>query len=210
MERHDIGYKLNEDLNQVLAIAKVYIQLSASNEASRDIYLQKANSLIDQVIIGIRNITEEILMPNSQLMGLFQNLEALCISTQSTHQLVTRFTHSGFSQEELDEAFQFGLFRIIQEQIRVIAAGLGAGSIYINLHRNKERLILQINDDRYPADLTTAKEAIGFTNIQSRAAIFNGIASFQQNEKGLNSLKVDFPMNKESRSLLVSLRNRSL
>lgn len=65
-ERYDIGYKLNEDLNQMLAIAKVYIQLSLSDRVSREDYLAKANNLIDQVISGIRNITEEILISTNE------------------------------------------------------------------------------------------------------------------------------------------------
>lgn len=201
-ERHDIGYKLNEDLNQVLAIAKVYIKLSISNQESRDVYLQKANSLIDQVIAGIRNITEEILMPNSQLMGLFQNLETLCINNLSVYQLNTRFTHQGFNQEELDEAFQFGLFRIIQEQIRVIAAGQGAKNVQIDLHSKGKKLHLLVSDDRHPTDLAASKEADGFTNIQSRAGIFNGIATLQEDKNGSSILNVIFPLSKDKRSVL--------
>lgn len=196
-ERHDIGYKLNEDMNQVLAIAKVYIQLSISNQVSHDEYLEKANSLIDQVIAGIRNITEEILMPNIKLMGLFQNLETLCINNLSLHQLNTRFTHNGFNQEELDEAFQFGIFRIIQEQIREISACKGVHDVHIDLNSKGSKLILRISDNRQSADLTAAKEAIGFTNIQSRAGIFNGVATLQTEEDGMFVLKVIFPLAKK-------------
>jgi PAS domain-containing protein len=198
-ERHDIGFKLNEDLNQILAIAKVYIQLSISNEVSRDVYLQKANTLIDQVITGIRNITEEILMPNSQLMGLFQNLETLCINNLTLHQLKTRFTHNGFEQQELDEAFQFGIFRIIQEQMREISACKGVQDVHIDLNSKGSKLILRISDNRQSADLTAAKEANGFINIQSRAGIFNGIASLQTEDDGRFVLKVIFPLEKKEK-----------
>lgn len=198
-ERYKIGYKLNDDLNQVLAIAKVYLQLSISNKVSRDVYLQKANTLIDQVIAGIRNITEEILMPNSQLMGLFQNVETLCINNLSLHQLKTRFTHHGFNQEDLDEGFQFGIFRIIQEQIREISACKGARDVHIDLNNDGSNLILRISDNRQSTDLTAAKVSNGFINIQSRVGIFNGLATLQKEEDGTFVLKVIFPLAKDKR-----------
>ncbi len=195
-ERYEIGYKLNEDLSQILAIAKVYIQLSSSSPVSGTVYLQKANSLIDLVINGIRNITEEILLPSSNLMGLFQNLEHLCKNSHSLNNLTTRFTHSGIKQEELDEAFQYAIFRIIQEQIRLIAAFKTGGKVHIDLRRKGKKIILLITDDRQQIDFEVEKRKGAYTNIQSRADIFNGVASFYPGNENNCILEVIFPVPK--------------
>lgn len=138
-------------------------------------------------------------MPNSQLMGLFQNLETLCINNLSLHQLKTRFTHNGFDQQDLDEAFQFGIFRIIQEQMREISACTGVHDVHIDLNSKGSKLILRMTDSRKSTDLTAAKEANGFINIQSRAGIFNGIATLQTEEDGSFVLKVTFPLAKKEK-----------
>ncbi len=208
-ERHEIGYKLNEDLSQILAIAKVYIQLSVTSPLSREIYLEKANLLIDEVIAGIRSITDDIMLPNINLIGLIQNLEHLCMNSPALHSFTMDFTYDGFNQEELGEAFQAAIFRIIQVQIRVIAAGSGAAHVHIDLRRKGERIVLLVSDDRQLTDMEVEKEANGFINIQSRAGMFNGNASLHEGKENHCILKVVFPLDKIKREEPVSLRNHS-
>lgn len=193
-ERHEIGYKLNDDLNQILAIAKVYIQLSSTSPVSQDVYLKKAMSLIDQVISGIRNITEEILLPNSKLIGLFQHMENICNHSQTRHKIRIRFTYAGFDEDELDEECKFAILRITQEQIRVIASAKGVKKVNVDLQRKKNKINLKISDDRQLADLAKERGKDSYTNIQSRAGIFNGTSSMYETSGNTCTLKVSFPV----------------
>ncbi|MBI5373055.1 MAG: PAS domain-containing protein [Sphingobacteriales bacterium] len=207
-ERYDIGYKLNEDLNQILAVVKLYIQLSMSAPALRAGYLQKATGLIGQVIAGIRGITSEILIPDNKLISLFEGLENLFRHLEVTHSISVRFTHAGFQQEELGEEFQFAIFRIIQEQLRVIIAGKGAQLIRIDIRMKGQKIILLMSDDRRLIDLGMERNRNSFTNIQSRAGIFNGASSLYTTPDSSCTLKVIFPLKAGEQEKQVTLRNR--
>ncbi len=208
-ERHEIGYKLNEDLNQVLAIAKVYIQLSMKSALSRDAYLRKADNLIDQVIAGIRGITEEILLPSSNLIGLFENLQNLSNHSLASYNIHMGVTHCGFEQEELQEDFQFAVYRIIQEQIRAVAAGKKGAQVQVDQRRKGNKLRLLISDDRHLNVLVEEKGLNSFSNIRSRAGIFNGATSLYAGPGSRCTLKVVFPLNSGKEKKNVTLRTRS-
>jgi len=55
-ERGEIGKELHDNLNQILALAKLYIQMAQTYENNREMHLQKACGFIVDVIEEIRRI----------------------------------------------------------------------------------------------------------------------------------------------------------
>jgi signal transduction histidine kinase len=78
----------------------------------------------------------------------------------------------------------------------MIAAYKAGGEVLIDLRRKGKKIILVIKDDRQHIDFAAEKSKDGFTNIQSRADIFNGVATFYPGNENNCILEVIFPVPK--------------
>ncbi|MDP9042530.1 MAG: PAS domain-containing protein, partial [Bacteroidota bacterium] len=113
-ERLEIGKDLNENLNQILGAAKLYIEMAKTFDEQRVEYLEKSSGYIVNVIDEIRAISIKLKMPGMR-MGLFDSIQFLVDKLKTENPVKIEFQANGIDEEDLDETLQLDIFRIIQE-----------------------------------------------------------------------------------------------
>ncbi len=171
-ERANIGKELHDNLNQILAVAKLYIQIAKMHEDKREVYLEKSCLYIGNVIEEIRRISK-ILAPGVNIISLFDNIKNLIHDLLATHPIKIKFQYNDIIETDLDEKLQLTIFRIVQEQINNILKYANATNATICLKREEEQLTLIISDDGEGCD-DVEKKGVGIINIKSRADLYNG------------------------------------
>ncbi|MGZ5219377.1 MAG: PAS domain-containing sensor histidine kinase [Chitinophagaceae bacterium] len=178
-ERATIGRELHDNLGQVLAVAKLYMQMAKRFENNRDTYLDKSCELIVNVIEDVRKISKSLVIPDTTIIGLFDNVKNLLHDLSITHPINIRFQNGGIEERNIDAKLQVTIFRIIQEQLNNILTHSKATVATINLSSRGNEALLVISDNGTGCDILEEKNGVGIINIRSRADLYNGTVTIR-------------------------------
>jgi signal transduction histidine kinase len=95
----------------------------------------------------------------------------------------------------ISEDLKLMIYRIIQEQLNNVVKHAEANNVQISLKIKKHNTIqLLIKDDGIGCDLSIHPNGVGLQNINTRAALHNGVVSLISTPTNGFELIVDFPM----------------
>jgi PAS domain S-box-containing protein len=192
-ERADIGKELHDNLNQTLAVAKMYIQMARTHEENNEMYFDKSSECIVNVIEEIRRIAKNLVIPGVHIIGLSDNINNLLHDLNMIDPIKIEFHPDGID-EHLNEKLQLTIFRIVQEQLNNILKHANATNATINLSRQEEYIVLVISDDGKGCDTSKEKKGVGVINIKSRAELYDGRVTIASKPGEGYELKVVLPL----------------
>lgn len=173
-ERQEIGRELHDNINQILASARLYVGLTKSTPGEQAIFLEKSDELIQSAIDEIRTLSHSLIPPTlgdghlkDNLLQLFENVSSGIGSTIYHHL-------NDFREDSIEDAFKLAIYRICQEQFNNITKYAKASNVHFFLGPKGKDLVLSIKDDGVGFDLSKKSSGVGLMNMKTRAALFNG------------------------------------
>ncbi len=173
-ERFELGQELHDNINQILATSKLYLDVAIEEKEPRVELLIKSRKNIALAIEEIRKLSKDLIAPTLHDLGLTQSIKELIRSIQAIGKMKIRLTISGLSEEELMPEQKINIYRIIQEQLNNILKHAQAGTVVIELNKVKEQVRLRLTDDGKGFDPRVRRKGVGISNIISRAELYNG------------------------------------
>ncbi|MDB5222840.1 MAG: domain S-box protein [Chitinophagaceae bacterium] len=178
-ERRDIGEDLHDNVNQLLAASKLYLNhsLNGIEDGVEDYkpFVLKSQEYISSAIEEIRKLTKALVGPaREETMGLVVSVIELISDISMVKDIKIGFKHSLYSEEYSDAGLKVVIYRIIQEQLNNILKHAHASEVEIEIKNAEDCLELSIKDNGVGFDTGTKKKGIGLKNIQSRAQIYDG------------------------------------
>ena len=174
-ERTHIGEELHDNIGQILAAAKMYIQQSMAYSVKKDAHLEKALTYIVDVMNEIRRISRALVIPSPAIISLQENIRILVMDFNLLHPVKVVFNHNLLPAEELPEILQTNIFRIVQEQLSNIVRHSGAGKAVVSLQKSKGILRLLITDNGKGLLEENQAAGVGLINIRSRVGLNKGL-----------------------------------
>lgn len=175
-ERREIGKELHDNINQHLNTTRLYLEVAkekATGEVHEMISLSHKN--LASIINEIRQMSQSLVPPTLGDLGLVESVQDLCDALKRAHTFNIEFLYRYFNEDNIPVNLRLMLFRIIQEQISNIIRHAGATTIQIKLQSDAEYIMLNIKDDGKGFDPNARKNGgLGFSNINTRTALFNG------------------------------------
>lgn len=169
-ERNYIGRELHDNVNQLLAGARLYLSMGLKNNPDLKEIVKYPLELLDNGIKEIRNLTHHNITPpkeielNSLINGIAELLSAGSIQCKIEFELT----------RTLNENLLVNVYRILQEQANNIIKHSQAQNVSISLKEKGSNLWIQTNDDGIGFDVHQLREGIGLYNIYSRVDAYNG------------------------------------
>jgi PAS domain S-box-containing protein len=176
-ERFELGQELHDNINQILATSKLYLDVAIEENDPRIELLSKSRKNISMAIEEIRKLSKELITPTLNDLGLVQSIRELIRSIQMANKMKIRLHISGLEESSLAPEQKITIYRIIQEQLNNILKHAQASSVVIELNKTKEQdnqIILQVKDDGRGFDPRSRRGGVGLSNILSRAELYNG------------------------------------
>ncbi|MGZ5285734.1 MAG: sensor histidine kinase [Flavisolibacter sp.] len=173
-ERANIGRELNDNINQILGAAKLYIELAKTDQVNREVCLNKSSGYIMDVISEIRMICKAWASPEHHITGLFKSTRILIEDLKTVHPLQINLLHEGFDDNQLDEKLQLNIYRIIQEQLNNIIKHSKASIVKIEIGNEGAMIKLIIADNGLGCETGKLSKGTGLMNILSRAEMYDG------------------------------------
>jgi len=174
-ERMEIGKELHDNVNQLLATAKIMIDTARTNPEMHDLCLSKSQESIMDAITTLRNMAHSMMPPPFQNSAFKDIVMDLVFKVNLTGAIaLDLFLPSSDELELIDENVKLVLYRIIQEQVSNILKHSKAKNVSIILGINESNYTLLIEDDGVGFDPEKKSNGIGLKNIESRCSLFNG------------------------------------
>ncbi|HEX9509233.1 MAG TPA: PAS domain S-box protein [Puia sp.] len=173
-ERFELGQELHDNINQILATSKLYLDVAIEDKEPRIELLIKSRKNISMAIEEIRKLSKELITPTLNDLGLIQSIKELIRSIQTVKKMKIRLNIFGLDENSLLPEQKLNVYRIIQEQLNNILKHAQASTVEIELNKVKEQISLQVKDDGKGFDPRARRKGIGISNIISRAELYNG------------------------------------
>ncbi len=181
-ERQLIGQELHDNINQVLAVIKLYNEASLTDEEGRERFIQKSIKYLNDCMKEIRKISKSLVIPNFDAISLVDSVNDLISSINSTNKLNIILT-DGINDAILGEEITIAAYRVIQEHLSNVLKHAEASEIKITITMLKDILSIEIVDNGKGFNFNKKRKGIGITNMISRVDAVNGQIEFKT-EKG--------------------------
>ncbi len=174
-EKNELGKELHDNVNQLLATAKIYLGMVKTNKESTDTELvEKCYDHVKDAMEELRKLSHSLVSPTLKEKGLRKSLDGLIEELNLTHNFRVKLVYKISEARIFDHKLELTLYRIIQEQMNNISKYARADTIIIHLRERENTLKLSLLDDGVGFDITKRGNGIGFRNIQSRVEIYSG------------------------------------
>jgi PAS domain S-box-containing protein len=173
-ERSIIGAELHDNINQILATVKLYLDVAIAEPQPRMELLSKSRKNVTSAIEEIRKLSKMLIAPSLKELGLKDSIDELIQNILIVKRMKIRFTTEGLNEEMLSKDQKVAIYRIVQEQLNNILKYADAGCVSIQIREKARQISLLIADDGKGFDINCKRQGVGITNIISRAELFNG------------------------------------
>jgi two-component system sensor histidine kinase UhpB len=173
-ERNEIGTELHDNINQILAAAKLYLDLAISRKEPDTGILQQSKENITLAITEIRKLSHTLVAPSLGDITLFHAIEELFTDIRTTTSLQLKFFGTNYNEKEIDKNINLMFYRIIQEQINNVVKHSGAKNVSVKLGATTNTVFLTIQDDGVGFDSNKTSGGVGLRNINNRVDFYDG------------------------------------
>jgi len=196
-EREQLGVELHDNINQILATSRLYLDHALSMSPVREELVAKSREFIAGAIEEIRRLSKKLLPPTLEDLGLIPTLNELMETISVTGLFQIEKQWEGFDEHILQKDQKLTIYRILQEQMNNIIKHAGAKHVIVSLRlvqeTNNKVVELAIRDDGKGFELSKKRTGVGLRNITSRAELFGGTVSVQSEPGKGCEIKVLFP-----------------
>lgn len=179
-ERAFLAEELHDNINQLLATTKLYIDSakSATNPQQLSELLERSSTHVVQVINELRNLSKRLTPPSIENTSLVNNIVNLFQDTERLSGIAVEIAHEGFDESKLSKEKKLMIYRILQEQFNNILKHADCSKISVNI-RNQYNMVELIVEDNGKGFNTNAasQNGLGLKNIRNRVDIYNGRCS---------------------------------
>jgi len=190
----EIGKELHDNVNQILATAKIMIDTAKNFPDMQDICLTKSQEAIMEAIKELRGLAHSMMPPpfeNNTFENILTDLAANINLTGKIH--LSLSLPPSEKLQKISNKVKLCLYRIIQEQVSNILKYAKAKNVSIVIDADEMLCSLLIKDDGIGFDANKKRKGIGLKNIESRCSMFNGTMNLVTAPGSGCTMKVQIP-----------------
>jgi two-component system sensor histidine kinase UhpB len=197
-ERTEIGKELHDNVNQLLATAKIMIDTAKNIPEMRDVCLTKSQESIVEAISELRNLAHSMMPPSFERSDFKSIVADLVDKIHLTGKLhIDLAIPSPEKLRLMNNNIKLCFYRIIQEQVSNILKHSKAKEAVIFIDGNEHNFILAIEDDGIGFNPSANAKGIGLKNMENRCNLLGGSLEIVTAPSEGCMLKVQIPVKKE-------------
>jgi two-component system, NarL family, sensor histidine kinase UhpB len=194
-ERKQLGIELHDNINQILATSKLYLDFALAAPVIDNKLIIQSKEYILLATQEIRKLSHALLPPSFEEFGLKQSLDDLVDSITVAANFKISKRWDDFDEQVLQKDQKLTIYRIVQEQLNNILKHAAASHVIIavGLAGEAKNIRLLVKDDGKGFNMESKRNGVGLRNIISRADLFGGKATIQSSPGNGCELEVTFP-----------------
>ncbi|MGF2412970.1 MAG: PAS domain-containing protein [Ferruginibacter sp.] len=176
-ERSFLGEELHDNINPILATAKLYMECAISRDDSRINLIKDSKDFIITAMDEIRTLSKKLVPPSLGEISLIEAITDMIDQITRVNKLEFSTKWDCYDESLLDDKLKLAIYRITQEQFNNILKHARAQTVFITLQQHGNEVKLNIQDDGIGFDIMQKRNGVGLQNMKSRAEMFNGRVS---------------------------------
>lgn len=173
-EREELGKELHDNINQVLATVKMFLNIAKDDENLREKLIQKSFNNVSEAIEEIRKLSRSLVPPSLGDIGLVDALREMMEEINIMNKINVQLKCEDYAKNSKDKKIELMLYRIVQEQMNNILKYAKASEITVTLKTGVKSIFLSVVDNGLGFDPSQKAKGIGLKNINSRVELFSG------------------------------------
>jgi PAS domain S-box-containing protein len=194
LERSDLGKELHDNVTQLLAASRLYLDLAKRNKINRDDNLNRSSEYTLTAIEEIRKLAKGLVSNVVNNVGLCNAIHSMMDDLMKAYPIKIICKMDDDLNILMSPRFNLDIFRIVQEQLNNIIKHAKATRVKINLFRKEDDIVLSVIDNGIGFDVAKKVTGIGIINMKSRAASHKGLAEFISKLGKGSALTATFPI----------------
>ena len=195
-ERSRIASDIHDELGSGVSAIKLILERIDSHDDKQAFLIEKANTVINTMMLSIRQISNDMVPHTLQREGLFAALDEL-IEKLLDSSTITVSTDWKVGEEIISNEMGIHIYRIVQEILNNAIKHAHASRIHLSLQQSTSNIQLHITDNGIGFDkssVTKVSEGLGLHNIMARVDVLRGsIYLTTEKGKGVDYL-IDLPL----------------
>ncbi len=193
-ERREIGLELHDNINQILATAKLCVDMAINEDDISKELLYKSYDSISKAINEIRSLSKNLVPPSLGDIGLKEALLEMIENMTVSPGLKIKIKANDPHVESLSNNKKLIIYRIVQEQVNNIVKHARASLAEIELKTDQHATYLVIKDNGIGFEPRKKGKGIGLHNILSRVEMQNGNMEIISSPGAGCTLKIVMPL----------------
>jgi PAS domain S-box-containing protein len=176
-ERNAIGIELHDNVNQILVGTNLILSMTRSSPDNIQELITSSMNHLQEAIQENRKIAHVFVPPDFEQETLVTQLKKLIDNMLTASNIDIQFSTQQFNEDLLDNERKLNIYRIAQEQCtNIVKYAKIATAVNIVLASTGNSFKMTIKDNGAGMDADKKTTGIGLRNINSRLALFNGVA----------------------------------
>ena len=193
-QRREIGEELHDNVNQLLAVTKLYMNIAMEQPDKTGEMLVKGKEMLMNAMEEIRKLSKQLTNPG-MISSLENALKTLRYSVQDGVSFILQLNYNRSVESRLTPQRKTAIYRIVQEQLNNIIKYANPTVVVIDISATPEAVELSVKDNGVGFDPCASAEGIGLQNMRHRAETENGSFSIVGAENEGCAISVIFPCN---------------
>jgi PAS domain S-box-containing protein len=173
-ERDELGRELHDNINQILASTKLYLEMACKGDTKLLMKaLSKGYENVNLAIKEIRHLSKHLVPPALE-DRLINILKEMTDEIHAATNINFIFNAADFDEQRLNDDIKLMIYRIVQEQVNNIVKYAKATQVDIYITNDANKISLLIADNGVGFDTTQKSKGIGLRNIENRVKFYKG------------------------------------
>ena len=196
--REELGKELHDNINQILASTKLYLEMAKGGNAKLvQEAIDKSYDNVNLAIMEIRRLSKQLVAPALET-SLVDVIKDLSEEIQAITPINTSLIIDNFHEHLLNDNLKLVLYRIIQEQVNNILKHAAASDVHITIATEHGIVYLIIWDNGIGFDTAKKSKGIGLRNIDSRVKFYDGEVNLTSQPGKGTRLEISVPLERKT------------
>lgn len=179
-ERNELGRELHDNVNQLLAAAKLNLSVVIGQPDKSGVLVPRSMGLLNEAVEEIRSLSKTLVSPFGSDTSLTESIRELVDRVRPLDKKITfDIAFYGIDDTRVTPSLKLTIYRTLQEQLNNILKHAQASQVGIYLSATADRVTLKVVDNGIGFDTSQCRKGIGVTNMINRAAAHGGCASIE-------------------------------
>jgi PAS domain S-box-containing protein len=192
-ERNYIGQELHDNINQILASTKLYLEVSGNDNEDVKELIKYPVKLLESTIQEIRLLSSKLVTPLKNI-NLIDLIQQLLDDLSENKGIITTFEYN-LSGLFISDDLALNIYRIIQEQLNNIVKHAFTQKASISIQSDTSFISIVVADNGKGFDINKKRKGIGISNMINRVESFNGEVTIESSPG--NGCKISFKIPRE-------------
>ena len=202
-ERNSIGQELHDNVNQILAGAKLLLSsLKGQTKQTKEV-IDTSLNYMQEAIDENKKISRALVTPDFEHIDLADQLDSLTNKMLTVAGIAVHIDTSRLKEEKMDDQHKITFYRIAQEQCSNIIKYSKATLVNIKISSTYNAIKMIIEDDGNGMEKNQKTKGIGLSNIKGRLSILNGTATIKTAPGEGFTLEIRIPLKNKGTNMRV-------